>query len=119
MKDKKQLPLEQKEKAVHGERIFPLKKYLTTVSYTHLNAAVIIAMEYTSDALHPRDKSLIGAFNPRRIGPYASKLPRRCAILYPIFPALISGKIKVFACPATLDSGHLVRATLGDTAASN
>ena len=76
-------------------------------------------MEYTSDALHPRDKSLIGAFNPRRIGPYASKLPRRCAILYPIFPALISGKIKVFACPATLDSGHLVRATLGDTAASN
>ena len=31
MKDKKQLPLEQKEKAVHGERIFPLKKYLTTL----------------------------------------------------------------------------------------
>ena len=31
MKDKKQLPLEQKEKAVHGERIFPLKKYLSDI----------------------------------------------------------------------------------------
>ena len=31
MKDKKTTPLEQKEKAVHGERIFPLKKYLTTL----------------------------------------------------------------------------------------
>ena len=31
--------------------------------------AVMISMEKTSIALHPRDKSLIGAFNPNRIGP--------------------------------------------------
>ena len=47
----------------------------------YARAAVMIAMEYTSIALHPRDKSLIGAFKPKRIGPYASKLPIRCAIL--------------------------------------
>ena len=38
--------------------------------FNYASAAVMIAMEYTSDALHPRDKSLIGAFNPRRIGTY-------------------------------------------------
>ena len=45
------------------------------------SAAVMIAMEYTSVAVQPLDKSLIGEFSPRRIGPYASKLPIRCAIL--------------------------------------
>lgn len=50
-------------------------------SSNYASAAVIIAIEYTSPALHPRDKSLIGAFNPSKIGPYASKLPIRCAIL--------------------------------------
>ena len=44
-------------------------------------AAVMIAIEYTSSALQPLDKSLMGEFNPRRMGPYASKLPIRCAIL--------------------------------------
>ena len=33
------------------------------------NAAVIIAIEYTSIALHPRERSLIGALSPNRIGP--------------------------------------------------
>ena len=36
-----------------------------------------------------------------------------------MFPELISGNINVFAWPATSDSGHFVRATLGETAASN
>ena len=62
---------------------------------------------------------MIGALSPSKIGPYASKLPILCAILYPMFPALISGKINVFACPATAESGHFVRATRGATAASN
>ena len=62
---------------------------------------------------------MIGALRPRRIGPYASNPPRRCAILYPIFPALISGKINTLACPATGLSGHFVFATCGETAASN
>lgn len=35
----------------------------------YANAAVMIAIEYTSEALQPRDKSLIGAFNPNKIGP--------------------------------------------------
>ena len=35
----------------------------------YANAAVMIAMEYTSEALHPRDRSLIGAFKPSKIGP--------------------------------------------------
>lgn len=52
---------------------------LSLLIYT--NAAVMIAMEYTSIALHPRERSLTGAFKPRRIGPYASKLPILCAIL--------------------------------------
>lgn len=47
----------------------------------YASAAVMIAIEYTSEALHPRERSLIGAFKPSKIGPYASKLPRRCAIL--------------------------------------
>ena len=42
---------------------------LSLLIYT--NAAVMIAMEYTSIALHPRERSLTGAFKPRRIGPYA------------------------------------------------
>jgi len=29
----------------------------------------MIAIEYTSEALHPRDRSLIGAFKPSKIGP--------------------------------------------------
>ena len=33
------------------------------------NAAVIMAMEYASSAVHPLDKSLIGEFSPRRMGP--------------------------------------------------
>lgn len=41
----------------------------------YAKAAVMIAMEYTSLALQPLERSLIGAFNPRRIGPYASKFP--------------------------------------------
>ena len=83
------------------------------------NAAVMIAIEYTSVAVHPRERSLIGELSPNRIGPYASKLPILCAILYPILPALISGKMNVLAYPATGESGHFVRATSGETAASN
>ncbi len=41
----------------------------------YAKAAVMIAMEYTSLALQPLERSLIGAFSPRRIGPYASKFP--------------------------------------------
>lgn len=37
--------------------------------YSSTSAAVIIAIEYTSSALQPRDKSLIGAFIPSKIGP--------------------------------------------------
>ena len=81
--------------------------------YNYANAAVIIAIEYTSEALHPLDKSFTGAFSPSRIGPYASKLPIRCAILYPIFPELISWNINVLAWPPTFESGHFVCATLG------
>ena len=39
------------------------------ISIYYAKAAVMIAIEYTSDALHPRDKSLIGAFKPSKIGP--------------------------------------------------
>ena len=59
---------------------YATKIRLSYVCY-YASAAVMIAIEYTSEALHPRDKSLIGAFSPSKIGPYASKLPRRCAIL--------------------------------------
>ena len=44
------------------------ERSITSV-FNYASAAVMIAMEYTSDALHPRDKSLIGAFRPNKIGP--------------------------------------------------
>ena len=43
--------------------------YRSLFPYLYANAAVTIAMEYTSAALQPRDKSLIGAFNPSITGP--------------------------------------------------
>lgn len=76
-------------------RNFSISYFLLFSFYT--NAAVMIAIEYTSSALHPRERSLIGAFSPNRIGPYASNPPSLCAILYPIFPALISGNTNTFA----------------------
>ena len=45
------------------------KKYTYYILFYYANAAVIIAIEYTSAALHPRDKSLIGALSPSKIGP--------------------------------------------------
>ena len=44
------------------------ERNITSV-FNYASAAVMIAMEYTSDALHPRDRSLIGAFRPNKIGP--------------------------------------------------
>ena len=44
-------------------------KCLVFYDLCYANAAVMIAIEYTSDALQPRDRSLIGAFSPNRIGP--------------------------------------------------
>ena len=84
-----------------------------------LNEAVTIDMLYTSSALHPRLKSLIGALSPCNTGPTAVYPPKREAILYPMLPALISGKMKVLACPATVEPAHFTFATSGATAASN
>ena len=42
---------------------------LTAEVKDYAKAAVMMAMEYTSMALHPRDKSFTGAFNPNKIGP--------------------------------------------------
>ena len=83
------------------------------------SAAVISDILYTSSALHPRDRSLIGALSPWRIGPNASNPPSLCAILYPMLPDSMLGKMKVLACPATLLPSHFCFATTGDTAASN
>ena len=85
----------------------------------YIREAVIIDILYTSSALHPLDRSLMGALSPCKIGPKASKLPKRWAILYPMFPELISGKIKTLAFPATADCGAFVLATVGENAASN
>lgn len=43
--------------------------YKNYSSSSSTNAAVMIAMEYTSSALQPLDKSLIGEFSPKRMGP--------------------------------------------------
>ena len=58
-----------------------------------------------SFTLHPRLRSKNGFLRPWTTGPIASAFPRRCAILYPIFPALRSGKINTFALPATAAAG--------------
>ena len=68
-------------------------------------------MLYTSSALHPRLKSLIGALSPCNTGPTAVYPPKREAILYPMLAALMSGKINVLACPATGEPGHFTSAT--------
>ena len=54
--------------------LFPFPLFLLTAfhpcSYPlYAKAAVIIAIEYTSEALQPRDKSFTGAFNPSITGP--------------------------------------------------
>ena len=74
---------------------------------------------YTSSALHPRDRSFTGAFNPCKIGPTASNPPRRCAILYPILPASKLGNTNTLASPCTFELGAFNLATEGTTAASN
>ncbi len=43
--------------------------FILCICLSYTNAAVMIAIEYTSIALQPRERSLTGAFNPRRIGP--------------------------------------------------
>src|SRR5690606_28499061 len=55
--------------------------YRLSSNYCTACAAVINAKLYTSSALHPRDKSLTGLFNPCKIGPTASNPPNRWAIL--------------------------------------
>lgn len=82
-------------------------------------AAVIIASLYTSSVLQPRDRSLIGAFNPCRIGPTASYPPKRAAILYPVLPASILGNTNVLQCPATLEFGAFCAAATDGTDVSN
>ncbi len=37
--------------------------------FAYAKAAVMMAMEYTSRALQPRLRSLMGAFSPNRMGP--------------------------------------------------
>lgn len=46
-----------------------LSYYYVPINCNYASAAVMIAIEYTSEALHPRDRSLIGAFKPSKIGP--------------------------------------------------
>src|SRR5699024_4828667 len=82
-------------------------------------AAVINASLYTSSSLHPLDKSFTGLFNPCKIGPTASKPPKRSVNLYPIFPASKLGNTNTVASPWMSESGAFFCATVGTHAASN
>ena len=72
-----------------------------------------------SSALAPRERSFTGLLRPCKIGPIASNIPKRWAILYPMLPACKPGKTKTLACPATSLSGALIAAVAGTNAASN
>ena len=71
-----------------------------------------------SSAEHPRERSLAGFAKPCRNGPSASAPPKRSTSLTAIFPEATSGKISVFANPATFDPGALNCPTAGTRAAS-
>lgn len=66
----------------------------------------------------PRERSLTGLLSPCSTGPIAIAPALRCTALYVLLPVLRSGKISTVARPATGESGILVEATDGSTAAS-
>ena len=71
-----------------------------------------------SSALQPRDKSFAGAANPWRIGPMAEAPASRSTSLHAMFPESRSGKMSVFARPATALPGAFIAPTSATIAAS-
>ena len=69
--------------------------------------------------LQPRERSLIGLLKPCVIGPIAFKPPKYCIALYTILPALISGTIKMLACPLSSLFGAYLALTSGTSAQSS
>src|SRR6185369_10817197 len=80
--------------------------------------AVIATVLTMSGTSAPRDRSLTGLLSPCSTGPIATAPALRCTALYVLLPVLRSGKISTVARPATLESGILLAAVVGSTAAS-
>src|SRR5258708_30262283 len=70
----------------------------------HVSSAcrtAIAAVSTISSAVAPRDRSSTGRARPCRMGPIASQPSSRCTSLYPMLPALRSGKTSPLARPPT------------------